>query len=202
MIIFSKPSIPDRTDYILGKSNENPLPYMIEIGKELAALGAENIAIPCITAHFFHNTLNYGIGVPIVHAIRETAKYLKEQGVEQAGVMATEGTIYSNLFQKELKANGIIPIVPSEMNQQYVTDLIYKNIKSNEPVEMDKFLIVSENLRRMGAEIIILGCTELSIIKRDYDIGPGFIDSMEVLAKCSILLSEGKLKKEYEMLIS
>lgn len=202
MIIYSKPSIPDRTEYILGKSNDSPLSYMIDIGKELKALRVEHIAIPCITAHFFHDTLAYGIGLPVIHAIRETARYLKETGVEQAGVMATEGTIYSKLFQKELTANGIIPIIPSEINQQLVTEIIYDNVKSNEPIEIEKFITVSDNLRRMGAETIILGCSELSVMKRDYDIGAGFIDAMEVLAKCSILISEGKLKSEFNHLIS
>ncbi len=202
MLIFSKPSIPDRTDYILGKSKENPAPFMIEIGRQLAGMGADHIAIPCITAHYFHDILSKGMGVSIIHIIRETALHLKEHGILCAGIMATEGTIYSGLFQEELNSLGIAAIVPSKERQADVTDLIYKNVKANQPVEIDKFHLISSQLRNEGAQVIILGCTELSLIKRDYDIGPGYIDAMEVLAMRSIQLCEAKLKEEYHSLIT
>ena len=53
LLIHSMPQTPDRTKFILGKSSENPLPFMMESGKELVSRGAEFIAIPCITAHYF-----------------------------------------------------------------------------------------------------------------------------------------------------
>ena len=202
MLIYSKPSIPDRTDYILGKSSKNPVEPMIDVGKMLVSMGADHIAIPCITAHYFHDTLSEGIKVPIIHAIKETARYLKTQGIRCAGIMATEGTIHSGIFQKELKKCGISTILPSNESQRGVSDLIYKNIKANKPVDYQKFERASDQLRQDGAEVIILGCTELSLIKRDFNIGPGYIDAMEVLAMRSIILSEAKLKYEYHYLIT
>ncbi len=202
MIIFSKPSIPDRTEYILGRSSESPVEPMIEIGKALISLGADYLAMPCVTAHYFHEQLTEGIGRPILHIIRETAGCLRKQGIRKAGIMATEGTIKSGLFQKELLSHGITPLVPSEEGQAYVTDLIYQDIKSNRPAEMDKFRAVREELKDKGAEVIILGCTELSLIKRDYEIGPGFIDAMEVLASSCVSLCGARLKQEYIRLIT
>jgi len=202
MLIYSKPTIPDRTAYILGRSKENPVFPMIEIGKALVDLGVDYIAIPCITAHYFHDTLSSGIGVPIIHIIKETVQHLKDHGVQCAGIMATEGTISSNLFQEELIKAGMNAIIPTEQKQEMVTDLIYKNVKANQPVDFDKFTAVSMELKNNGAEVIILGCTELSLIKRDYDIGPGYIDAMEVLSMRSILLCEADLKAEYHSLIT
>jgi aspartate racemase len=202
MLIFSKPSIPDRTDFILGKSNENPVVPMIEVGKSLVTLGADFIAIPCITAHYFHNKLSEGIGIPIIHLVKETVMHIKNCGIHSAGLMATEGTVYSRLFQEECRVNGIELAVPSKQKQDFVSELIYQNIKANQPPDMDKFYMVSEELRRMGAKVIILGCTELSLIKRDYTIGAGYIDAMEVLAKRSIELCGVKLKEEYDCLVT
>lgn len=202
MLIFSIPSIPDRTDYILGRSNNNPADAMIRIGKSLVEMGAEHIAIPCITAHYFHDTLIKEIGAPIIHIIRETAEYLKNNGVSRAGIMATEGTISSGMFQRELLSSGIQAVIPSKERQEDVTNLIYKDVKANRPVEIEKFRAVSRELRNKGAEVIILGCTELSLIKRDYDIGPGYLDAMEVLAMRSVLLCDADLKKEYYSLIT
>jgi aspartate racemase len=202
MIIYSKPTIPDRTEYILGRSEDNPVYPMLEIGKSLVGLGADYIAIPCITAHYFHDVLSEGIDVPIIHIVKETAQHLKDHGVQCAGIMATEGTISSGLFQKELENIGIRTVIPTKLKQDMVSDLIYKNVKANQPIEEDKFHTVSEELKGNGAEVNILGCTELSLIKRDVKIGPGYIDAMEVLSMRSIQLCEATLKAGYHSLIT
>ena len=200
--IISKPSIPDRTAYILGRSNDSPLNLMIEVGKSLDLLGVDYIAIPCITAHYFHKELSCNIKAPIIHIIKETVKCLKCHGVESAGIMATEGTIASNLFQHELVQKGIRPIVPSKGGQELITSIIYEYVKVGKAVNMDYFHEVTDELDKMGADTNILGCTELSLVKRDESIGSGFIDAMEVLAKASIINCQAALKKEYINLIT
>ena len=80
--------------------------------------------------------------------------------------------------------------------------LIYENIKAGNPPELDRFRAVQKELTDKGAEVIILGCTELSLIKRDYPIGPGFLDTMEVLAQQAVLRCEKLLKPQYRSLIS
>ncbi len=200
--IISKPTIPDRTDYILGRSSCSPLPHMIDIGKTLESMGADYIAIPCITAHYFHKELSDNIMIPIIYIIDETIQYLNKHGIKNVGIMATEGTIESGLFQKELSKAGIIPIIPSKQKQALVTSLIYKNVKAGLPANMEWFRQVTDELVVNGAEIIVLGCTELSLIKRDNEIGSGFIDCLEVLAMCSVTKCEASLKSEYLNLIS
>ncbi len=65
---------------------------------------------------------------------------------------------------------------------------------------MVRFSEASAHLKDNGAEAIILGCTELSLIKRDYQIDPGYLDVMEVLAGASILKSQGKLRRDIKLL--
>lgn len=202
MIIYNKPSTPDRTSYIIGKSTVSPLKSLQEVGNQLELQGVDYIAIPCITAHYFYEQLEKGIRVPIIHIIKETVKQLKESGIKKVGIMATDGTIESGLFQKELEENGLVAIVPEKLEQSYVMNLIYQDVKANKPPEMERFEEVSRSLRKKGAEVIILGCTELSLIKRDYQIGPGYIDAMEVLAMKSVTMGEVPLKEEYTNLIT
>ncbi|MCM1185173.1 MAG: amino acid racemase [Lachnoclostridium sp.] len=200
-IIHSRPQIPDRTRYILGLSRDNPMPLMAQVGKGLVRQGAEMIAIPCITAHFFQKQLEKEIGVPIVNAIEETALYLEAAGIDKAGILATDGTIQSGLFQKALEKHEIRCILPDEKGQKQVMHLIYEDIKSGNPIELSLFEEVSGQLFREGAQAVLLACTELSLIKRDYGVGAGFLDVMEVLARKSVL-SCGRLKKEYEQLVT
>ena len=202
MIIYNRPSIPDRTGYILDSTKPNPLPEMIRTGNALARQGAKLIAIPCMTAHYFHADLTRYIEAPIVHAIHEVAAHLKKHGVTRVGIMATDGSIRSGLFQRELQKHGIEPIIPGETGQKCVMSVIYDDVKAGLPAEMDKFHFASGELREKGAQAIILGCTELSLVKRDYPIGAGYLDAMEVLAQTCVIRCGGRLKEEYQELIS
>lgn len=55
--ILSHPTIPDRTEYILDHTKENPYPYLLEDVKTLESMGAKMIAIPCNTSCYFYNEL-------------------------------------------------------------------------------------------------------------------------------------------------
>lgn len=201
VILHSKPQIPDRTRYILEQSGDNPLPQMAEAGRGLAAQGAEVLAIPCITAHYFQEQLEAETGVPILNAIEETARYLRQAGINRVGILATDGTLASGLFQRCLAEHQIDCITPGEEDQRTVMHLIYGNVKAGKPVEFSLFEALSARLFAQGVQVILLACTELSLIKRDYRLGAGYLDVLEVLSRKAVLCC-GRLKQEYEDLIT
>lgn len=194
IITYSKPSIPDRTEFILGHSNDNPVPMMTQVGLKLKAMGADALAIPCITAHCFHEQLEEGIGLPIINAMEETAIYLKENGITVAGLMATDGTIQSGVFSKYLGEAGIEVVTPTSQN--LVMKIIYDDVKANRPVDMDDFSTVTDELCAKGAQVVLLGCTELSIIKRDFRVKTNILDVLEILSR-AVLLRADKLSDKY-----
>lgn len=201
ILLHSKPQIPDRTRFILGESEENPMPQLLEVGNGLVAQGAEVIAIPCITAHFFQKQLEAEIACPILHAIEETARYLQEEGIRHVGIMATDGTIASHLFQDILSQYEIACTVPEPEGQAKVMHIIYENVKAGLPIEQALFDAVAKELFDKGAEVVLLGCTELSMVKRNHEIGNRFLDVMEVLARQAVLAC-GCLKEEYRHLLN
>ena len=186
MVISSRATTPDRTAYILGKSGENPLDVMIPEARKLVAYGAELIAIPCNTAHYFYDRLAAEIDVPILNIIEESVKRLREDGIKRFGLLATEGTVKSGTYQKYCDAHGIGCIVPDEEHQRMVSEIIYGEIKKNRPADMERFGRISEHMRSLGCERLILGCTELSLIKRDNKLGDYYTDSLECLALATI----------------
>lgn len=202
MIVYNMPMIPDRTAYILDNSKENPFPMMLDIGEKLSQQEVDCIAIPCITAHYFMEGLQAGLAVPVINGVEETVAHLKASGIRKVGVLATSGTIQSGIFHKELRRQGLEPISPDEQAQQDVMHLIFGNVKAGRPVEMNRFFAAEENLRKKGAEAIILGCTELSLIKKEEKIGPGFIDAMEVLAREALRACGKPVKPEFDDLIT
>ncbi|WP_339361706.1 cysteate racemase [Vallitalea maricola] len=200
MIIFNMPMIPDRTKYILDKSNDNPVPVLINIAKELEKLNVSYLAMPCITAHHFYDDIIKETNVEFINVIKETRKLLIDKNVHSVGIMATEGTINSQLFQKEMGKAGIDVKVPSKRMQCYVTELIYDNVKSDIPADTKKYDLVIEDLREQGAEVIIIGCTELSLINKEHKVEYKILDTLELLAKRSIELNDLQVKEEYNTL--
>ncbi|MBR1470128.1 MAG: amino acid racemase [Lachnospiraceae bacterium] len=201
VLLHSCPQIPDRTRFLLGKSSEDPCPPMIRIGRQLAENGAQRIAIPCVTANFFYDRLCREIPVPVIDIISETAEYLSARDIKCVGLMATDGTVRCGFFQKQLEVFGIRVVLPSDERQADVMAVIYQDVKANRPVDMDRFSKAAEELRAKGSEVILLGCTELSMARRDNGIGAGYLDVMQLMAKVSVEHC-GRLKAAYTELIT
>lgn len=200
-IVFNRPSVPDRTAYILDPTKPSPVPPMADMAQKLEALGVCAIGTPCVTAHSFHQALQSSVHVPFINMVQETAAYLKNAGCKKAGIMATIGTVHTGLFQTALSAAGVPYALPDSAMQAYVMSLIYDCVKAGLPADMEKFRAVSDALRGAGCDAVILGCTELSIIKRDNDIGGGYLDALEVLARTAVLTCGKKLKPAYDSLL-
>lgn len=205
MLIHNCPQIPDRTQFILGRSNDDPSIRMIEIGKMLETNGCELIAIPCITANFFYDKVSGALTKPLLDGVEETAALINDSRnrINKVGIMATDGTVKSGLFQRALGQYDIECVVPSEDNQKLVMSLIYDDVKAGRPMDnsvYDKLNKVSCELYSNGANIIILGCTELSVIGKAMGLKDGYVDALRALAQKAVI-NCGSLKSEYEDLV-
>lgn len=185
MLVFNDCDIPDRTAFITEKSPDNPLPVMVEDAKRLEAAGCEFVVIPCNTAHYFYDELEQAVEIPVVNIVEETIRYAKArvQDLSCVGIMATTGTIVTGTYQKYAECAGLSFAVPDENEQDLLMQIIYDGVKAGKPVPRADFDRVANHLRAKGAQCLILGCTELSVLKRDLPINdPDVLDSIDVLA--------------------
>lgn len=197
LIISSRADTPDRTDYILGRSKESPLPAMVEEARRLERAGADLLAISCNTAHCFLEGISDSVNIPVLSIIRMTAEFCRSLGLRKVGLLATEGTVASRAYENALMEAGIECAVPSDEGQKTVSHIIYGQIKKGSAPDIDAFLEVVDELRHKGCERMILGCTELSLLKKNHLPGNDFIDSLEVLALSAIRLC-GKEPKNFD----
>ncbi len=186
MVISSRATTPDRTAYILGQSDVDPINAMIEDANKLVAFGAQIIAIPCNTAHYFYDQLSAAVDVPILNIVEESVAYLKKDGIKKFGLLATDGTVKSGTYQKYCEDHDILCVTPDTSHQSRVMEIIYDQIKQGKSVNMESFYEIAHYMRSLGCERIILGCTELSLIKRDEKLSDFYTDSLECLALATI----------------
>lgn len=187
MIIYSIPSVPDRTAFLRGLSDASPLPPVAEACVKLEADGAGCIAIPCVTMSSFIDSLRDSVHIPVIDMVEETVSVLSSLGISSAGIMATDGTLCAGRFKNALESAGIKTIIPDETAQKIIMHIIYDDVKKNRPVETGLFRSAADGLFSRGAQCVILGCTELSVVNRECNTGKGFIDALDVLALTSII---------------
>ena len=190
-LLSSFAQTPDRTDFILGRSSENPVHAMVEQVRKLIAVGADAIAIPCNTAHYFYDTISGASSVPVINIIDETVSFCKQENVETVGVLATEGTVASGAYESVCRREGLKYLTCTAEEQTVISHMIYGQIKRGQVPRREELESVVSALWKRGCQRIILGCTELSLLKQQFDLGDEWIDSLEVLA-CAAIRMCGK----------
>ncbi|MBR2721937.1 MAG: amino acid racemase [Clostridia bacterium] len=187
LLISSRATTPDRTAYILGTSDQSPLPAMKQERDRLVGAGATLLVIPCNTAHTFYEELQRDCPVPILNIIEKTVGHLTEQGVEKFGLLATEGTVRSGSYQYFCNGSKTECLIPTKEEQALITSLIYDEIKQNRTPDLSKLYTVAHALIARGAQRLVLGCTELSLLKKHSLDDQIFLDSLDVLAYHTVL---------------
>lgn len=188
IIIDNNPKIPDRTEAILTK-DKSLFPILAKTARNLERAGVDFIVIPCNTVHYFYEDLRREISIPILHMIREVAYAVRASlpGCKRLGLLATTGTVVSNLYQEEFRTTGSEVIVPDPQHQAEVMNAIL-NIKGGySKNKASKKLIETANiLIERGAGALILGCTEVSLVIKARDFTIPVFDSTEILAEATV----------------
>ena len=194
MVIINHASIIDRTYAIKNNKLDELLKQMHENLKILENAKVTSIAIPCNTSHSIIDKIQQLTSIPIINMIEETAKGLKEvvNKGEKVGIMATDGTIMLKIYQQACKKYDIEYFVPDDNIQKQIMDIIYDDVKAKGIFDNEKFKKVLNYFLQNGCKYVILGCTELSGFKKDFD--KNTIDPMDYLVKAAIL----SVDKEYK----
>ncbi|MGD9124763.1 MAG: amino acid racemase [Desulfarculaceae bacterium] len=192
VVIDSNPKVPDRTAAILDQG-ASPLPTLEQGCQALEQAGADFIIIPCVTAHFFLDELKPRTPLPILSILDAVAEAIvaHDPPLGKVGLMGTNGTLKSRIFQKRLAAEGMEVLVCSAEVQQRVMDAIYHlksaaSSRSREQITAE-MIFASQHLIDRGAQGIIAGCTEIPLALNQKHLQVPYFDSLLVLARAAIV---------------
>ena len=185
-VILSDTKIPDRTSAILSGNTKGLYARLLNDAAMLERCGCTVLAIPCNTSHYFVDKLQSEVDIPILHMIRETASLLAAQGKKRPGILATDGTIQTGLYQTECAARNMEAVTPDPDAQKLVMSIIYDEIKQGEKGSREKFAQIDRSIRRAGCDCAILACTELSVFATYHPLPPFYTDAMMVLAERAV----------------
>jgi aspartate racemase len=165
--------------------------------KRLESAGANFIIIACNSAHHYYKEIKRSVSIPVVNGIQEVALYIKKNfgGVKRVGILTTTGLIHSRIYHRILEKGGYKVLEPDRgIQENSVMKAIYLAkgtvssfiLRSAEPL-IEKAII---HLKGKGAEVIILGCTEIPLIIHNRErCGVPLVDFSRVLAVRAVALA-------------
>ncbi len=173
--IEQNPQVPDRTKCLLEGGDDPTLPLYAAC-KKLEADDVDLIVFPCNTAHAFIDTIIPHLSVPILNMQRVSAEEIKEKFGPGAvvGLMATTGTCDSKLYDVQIEQLGMRYVKPDPVHQDLIMQAVYgeKGVKAGYTGGLcrEQLMRAAEHLvSEKGANVLILGCTELPILLEESD---------------------------------
>lgn len=186
ILIDNNPQIPDRTKAIV-EHKESPIPYIVESANKLIKMGADFLIMACNTSHYYYNDISDKCCVPILNMIEETMKHIHDNGIKELFLFATTGTIATGIYSFYAELYNIKVYLPNSFEQQLIMDLIYNGVKNNNcKFDSNPIQNLISKICVNDKKQILLGCTELPIAIKMYDLKGAFIDPTYIIAKKAI----------------
>ncbi len=169
MLVEQSPRIADRTENLIGAGPDLTIALHAACNN-LAAAGADLIAIPCNTPRAFVQRVQPHFRVQIANMLDVTARHVADAFPSQrrVGLLATSGTLASGVYERTLEGHGKAPVLPAAAAQSRLMDAIYgaSGVKAGfvSGSCQDNLYAALDDLHSQGVDLVILGCPELALL--------------------------------------
>lgn len=177
-----------------GKGKGYYVPLLLEGVTRLIHGGAEFIVMPCNSLHTYARHIASSARVPFINMIEEAVKEIRGDELRRVGILGTPFTIRNRVYENVLDQNKIQNVIPTLVQQQKIT-LVIINLLSKIRSKKDRQKIISviKELKTKGAEGIILGCSELSLLGIHSTVGIKIYDPIKIIAQACYKYAMGNL---------
>jgi len=133
---------------------------------KLERAGADFIVICTNTMHKAADEIQSRISIPILHIAELTADELVKNGIKKAALLGTKYTMEQDFYRSKLTGRGIHVVIPDKDGIELVNKVIFDELCLGVVSQKSKreFLSVINDMASLGAEAVILGCTEIGLL--------------------------------------
>jgi aspartate racemase len=166
VVCFTNPHVPERMRSLAEDAGARYAAAVRDSARLVARAGATHIVIPCNTAHARLQEIQEGVAAPILDMIEIGLRALASRhgAGRRAGLLATTGTIGERVYQRAAAGGVAEWILPDAGDQARVSQAILA-VKVGRLREIaGEVRGVCERLADRGAEVVVVGCTELSMV--------------------------------------
>ena len=139
---------------------------LAEASKRLEKAGADFIVIATNTMHKLVPQIEKKINIPILHIADATANVIKRDGRRKIALLGTRFTMTQDFIKERLIKAGLEVLVPCEEDIAIVDDVIFNELCLGKIIDLsrEKYKLIIEKMKALGAEGVILGCTEIGML--------------------------------------
>ena len=160
-----------------------------EAAKKIETTGADFLLICTNTMHKLASEIEKAIKIPILHIADATAEVLVKDGVKKVGLLGTAFTMEQEFYKGRLQEKYALEVVvPAEEDRKIIHSVIYNELCLGkiEPSSKAEYLRVIDELFKNGAEAVILGCTEISMLVKQSDTTVALYDTTQIHASKAV----------------
>ncbi|CAG7658806.1 aspartate/glutamate racemase family protein [Paenibacillus allorhizosphaerae] len=162
---------------------------MIDSAQKLEMAGADLIVICTNTMHKMAQEVEGSVSIPLIHIADSTAIEIVKDGINKVALLGTAFTMEQDFYKGRLTEKfGLEVIVPNEADRLVIHDIIYQELCLGIIKEDSKqtYLKIINNLKLQGAEAVILGCTEITLLISQDDCSIPVYDTTKIHAESAI----------------
>jgi aspartate racemase len=167
---------------------------LVDAACRLERGGADCVLIGTNTMHKLAPDVSAAIGVPLLHIADAAAQAIRAQGLSRIGLLGTRFTMEQAFYRTHLAEQGIDCLVPAQAERDEVHRIIFEELCKGRIDDASRRALqeICGELAGRGAQGIVLGCTELSLILGEGDVPLPTFDttSLHALAAVEFALSE------------
>ncbi|CAM2162677.1 aspartate/glutamate racemase family protein [Burkholderia cenocepacia] len=162
---------------------------MADAARQLEAAGADLVVLTTNTMHRVHDAIEAAVTLPFLHIADPTGSALRAAGVERVGLLGTRYTMELPFYAARLREKfGLDVLVPDERGRDDVHRIIYDELCHGVISEESRITYVSiiDGLAARGAQAVILGCTEITLLIGADDSPLPVFDTTALHAKAAV----------------
>ncbi|OZI87009.1 aspartate/glutamate racemase, partial [Pseudomonas avellanae] len=164
---------------------------MAAAARALQAAGADFIVLCTNTMHCVADAITAATPLPLLHIADATADALVAAGLSRIGLLGTGFTMEQPFYRQRLQARGLDVLVPPAEARAQLHRVIYDELCQGviQPESREYVCQVMNELGQHGAQAIILGCTEISLLVSSTDAQLPLFDTTALHAEAAALAS-------------
>ena len=159
-----------------------------EAAQKLEAAGADFIVIATNTMHLVFDQVQASVTVPMLSLLDAVGDAILARGIKTVGLLGTKFTMEKAFYQDALTRKDITVLVPDEKDREYVNTVIYDELVAGQIRDESRagYIAIINKLAERGAEVVILGCTEIPLLVNEEDVGMPLFDTTVIHAEAAL----------------
>jgi aspartate racemase len=190
LLVDQNPQVPSRIAALIEGTGEDPSPVLATMARRLETAGAQALVMPCNTAHAYASAIGAAVSIAFLSMVDVTTRAIAAHHPgAKVGMLASPAVKLTGVFEPSFAAHGLLPVYAD--NQDALLQAIRQLKQDGEDVAARQTAVEAANaLRGSGADIVLVGCSEFSLLTQSIAADGPTIDSLDALVAATISFSQ------------